>query len=39
MQTGKIFLICFILVVLSLLLYLFKGFLLVIIIASLMAVA
>ncbi|MGN8573764.1 UNVERIFIED_CONTAM: hypothetical protein LI984_08750, partial [Campylobacter jejuni] len=34
MQTGKIFLICFILVVLSLLLYLFKGFLLVIIIAS-----
>ncbi|EEA7713990.1 AI-2E family transporter [Campylobacter jejuni] len=39
MQNGKIFLISFILVILFLLLYLFKGFLLVIIIASLMAVA
>ncbi|TKX30562.1 AI-2E family transporter [Campylobacter estrildidarum] len=39
MKNGKIFLICFILVILSLLLYLFKSFLLVIIIASLMAVA
>lgn len=39
MKNGKIFLICFILVVLCLLLYLFKGFLLAIIIASLMAVA
>ncbi len=39
MQNGKIFLISFILVVLCLLLYLFKSFLLVIIIASLMAVA
>ncbi|ELK0727593.1 AI-2E family transporter [Campylobacter jejuni] len=39
MQNGKFFLISFILVILFLLLYLFKGFLLVIIIASLMAVA
>lgn len=39
MKSGKIFLVCFILVALSFLLYLFKGFLLVIIIASLMAVA
>ncbi|MBZ7928793.1 MULTISPECIES: AI-2E family transporter [Campylobacter] len=39
MKNGKIFLISFILVILSLLLYLFKSFLLVIIIASLMAVA
>ncbi|EAJ0057030.1 AI-2E family transporter [Campylobacter jejuni] len=39
MQKGKFFLISFILVILFLLLYLFKGFLLVIIIASLMAVA
>ncbi|MBK1973141.1 AI-2E family transporter [Campylobacter sp. TTU-622] len=39
MKNGKIFLICFILVVLVLLLYLFKNFLLVIIIAILMAVA
>ncbi|WP_317362123.1 AI-2E family transporter [Campylobacter helveticus] len=39
MKSGKIFLICFILVVLSLLLYLFKSFLLVIVIATLMAVA
>lgn len=39
MQNGKIFLISFILVILFLLLYLFKGFLLVIIISSLMAVA
>ncbi|EAI6222348.1 AI-2E family transporter [Campylobacter jejuni] len=39
MQNGKFFLISFILVILFLLLYLFKGFLLVITIASLMAVA
>ena len=39
MQNGIFFLISFILVILFLLLYLFKGFLLVIIIASLMAVA
>ncbi|ECV9655367.1 AI-2E family transporter [Campylobacter jejuni] len=39
MQNGKFFLISFILVILFLLLYLFKDFLLVIIIASLMAVA
>ncbi|HEB9325148.1 TPA: AI-2E family transporter [Campylobacter jejuni] len=39
MQNGKFFLISFILVILFLLLYLFKGFLLAIIIASLMAVA
>ncbi|EOI8653898.1 AI-2E family transporter [Campylobacter jejuni] len=39
MQNGKFFLISFTLVILFLLLYLFKGFLLVIIIASLMAVA
>ncbi|HEG6468569.1 TPA: AI-2E family transporter [Campylobacter jejuni] len=39
MQNGKFFLISFILVILFLLLYLFKGFLLVIIIASLMAVS
>jgi len=39
LQNGKFFLISFILVILFLLLYLFKGFLLVIIIASLMAVA
>ncbi|EKA9830983.1 AI-2E family transporter [Campylobacter jejuni] len=39
MQNGKFFLISFILVILFLLLYLFKGFLLVIIIANLMAVA
>ncbi|WP_335773887.1 AI-2E family transporter [Campylobacter jejuni] len=39
MQNGKFFLISFILVILFLLLYLFKSFLLVIIIASLMAVA
>ncbi|BDL83256.1 AI-2E family transporter [Campylobacter jejuni] len=39
MQNEKFFLISFILVILFLLLYLFKGFLLVIIIASLMAVA
>lgn len=39
MKNGKTFLIAFILVVLCLLLYLFKGFLLAIIIASLMAVA
>ncbi|MBM0637613.1 AI-2E family transporter [Campylobacter sp. VicNov18] len=39
MRNGKFFIISFILVVLFLLLYLFKGFLLVIIIASLMAVA
>lgn len=39
MQNGKFFLISFILVILFLLLYLFKGFLLVVIIASLMAVA
>ncbi|MBK1963625.1 AI-2E family transporter [Campylobacter novaezeelandiae] len=39
MKNGKIFLICFILVVLTLLLYLFKNFLLVMIIAILMAVA
>ena len=39
MKNGKIFLIFFILVVLALLLYLFKDFLLVMIIASLMAVA
>ncbi|MFK0455419.1 AI-2E family transporter [Campylobacter jejuni] len=39
MQNGKFFLISFILVILFLLLYLFKGFLLVIIIDSLMAVA
>ncbi|WP_052855151.1 AI-2E family transporter [Campylobacter jejuni] len=39
MKNGKFFLISFILVILFLLLYLFKGFLLVIIIASLMAVA
>ena len=39
MKSGKIFLICFILVILSLLFYLFKSFLLVIVIATLMAVA
>ena len=39
MKSGKIFLICFILVILSLLLYLFKSFLLVMAIAALMAVA
>lgn len=39
MQKGRIFIIAFILVVLSLVLYLFKGFLLVIIIGSLLAVA
>lgn len=39
MKNGKFFLIAFILVVLALLLYLFKGFLMVMIIASLMAVA
>lgn len=39
MQKGRIFIIAFILVVLCLVLYLFKGFLLVIIIGSLLAVA
>ncbi|HEC1538488.1 TPA: AI-2E family transporter [Campylobacter upsaliensis] len=39
MKSGKIFLICFILVILSLLFYLFKSFLLVMAIAALMAVA
>lgn len=39
MQKGRIFIITFILVVLCLVLYLFKGFLLVIIIGSLLAVA
>jgi len=39
LKNGKIFLFCFILCILALLIYLFKGFLLVIAIASLMAVA